>query len=103
MQVSDPQSYFLQQGILGVIIVVLGLFSAWLFKRLDDKDKTIENRDQIILGLQEKRVVDYKDNSEKIITASNNMLNSMQSLKEAAGAQTEAVTKMLDNFTRGQR
>jgi hypothetical protein len=94
----DPQSYFLQQGILGVIIVVLGLFVVFLLKRLDDKDKTVENRDQIILGLQDKRVVDYRENSEKIITASNSMLTGMQSLKDAAGAQTNAITKMLDNF-----
>lgn len=99
MQVTDPQTYFLQQGILGVIIVVLGLFIIWLLKRLDEKEKTIENRDQIILGLQEKRVVDYKENSEKIITASNSLLTGMQSLKDAAGAQTNAITKMLDNLT----
>lgn len=99
MQVTDPQSYFLQQGILGVIIVVLAMFIIWLLKRLDEKEKTIENRDQIILGLQEKRVVDYRENSEKIITASNSLLTSMQSLKDAAGAQTNAITKMLDNLS----
>ncbi len=98
MPVPDPQTFFLQQGILGVIIVVLGSFIFYLFKRLDDKDKTIENRDQIIMGLQDKRVIDYKDNSDKIINASNSLLTSMQSLKDAAGAQTNAITKMLDNF-----
>lgn len=100
MQVTDPQTYFLQQGILGVIIVVLGLFIIWLLKRLDEKEKTVENRDQIILGLQDKRVVDYKENSEKIITASNSLLTSMQSLKDAAGAQTNAITKMLDSLSK---
>lgn len=98
MPTADVQAYFLQQGILGVIILVLGAFILWLLKRIDDKDKTIENRDQIILGLQDKRVLDYKENSEKIITASNSLLTSMQSLKDAAGAQTNAITKMLDNF-----
>ena len=98
MPVPAPQTFFLQQGILGVIIVVLGSFIFYLFKRLDDKDKTIENRDQIIMGLQDKRVIDYKDNSDKIINASNSLLTSMQSLKDAAGAQTNAITKMLDNF-----
>lgn len=97
--VADPQSFFLQQGILGVIIVVLGGFIWWLLKRLDDKDRTIENRDQIIMGLQEKRVVDYRENSEKIMSTSNNLLSSMQSLKEAAGSQTNAIKKMLDSFT----
>lgn len=81
-----------------MIIVVLAGFTIWLLKRLDEKDKTIENRDQIILGLQEKRVMDYKENSEKIITASNSLFTSMQSLKDAAGSQTNAITKMLDNF-----
>lgn len=98
MPTADPQTFFLQQGILGVIIVVLAGFTIWLLKRLDEKDKTIENRDQIILGLQEKRVMDYKENSEKIITASNSLFTSMQSLKDAAGSQTNAITKMLDNF-----
>jgi uncharacterized protein YoxC len=98
MNVTDPQTFFLQQGILGVIIVVLSGFIIWLFRRLDKKDEVIENRDQVIAGLQEKRVADFKDNSEKIIDTSNNLLNGLQSLKDAAGAQTNAVTKMLDNF-----
>lgn len=98
MPPTDPQSYFLQQGILGVIIVVLSAFIMWLLKRLDDRDKTIETRDQMILSLQEKRVLDYKENSEKIINTSNSLLTGMQSLKEAASSQTNAITKMLDNF-----
>jgi len=98
MPPTDPQTYFLQQGVLGVIIVSLGIFIFWLFKRLDDKDKVIENRDQVIMVLQEKRVADFKDNSEKIIETSASLQSSMQSLKEAAGAQTNAITKMLDNF-----
>ena len=96
---QDPQTFFLQQGILGVIIVVLGGFILWLLKRVDDKEKTIENRDQAILSLQEKRVLDYKENSEKIIMTSNSLLTGMQSLRDAAGSQTTAITKMLDNFT----
>lgn len=89
---------FLKQG-LGYVIAVLEAFViTWLFRQVDSKDKTIENRDQIIMGLQDKRVLDYKENSEKIISASNSLLTGMQSLKDAAGAQTNAITKMLDNF-----
>lgn len=98
MQPADVQSYFIQQGILGVIVFILGLFIWWLLKRLDEKDKTIENRDQIIRELQEKRVSDYKENSEKIINTSNNLLTSMQSVKDTAASQTNAITKMLDNL-----
>lgn len=78
---------------------MLGGFILWLLKRVDDKEKTIENRDQAILSLQEKRVLDYKENSEKIIMTSNSLLTGMQSLRDAAGSQTTAITKMLDNFT----
>lgn len=98
MQPTDPQSYFLQQGVLGAIIVVMAGFTLFLLKRIDDKDRTIENRDQIIQGLQEKRVLDYKENSEKILLTSSNLLSSMQSLKDATGAQTNAITKVLDNY-----
>lgn len=77
---------------------MLSAFIMWLLKRLDDRDKTIETRDQMILSLQEKRVLDYKENSEKIINTSNSLLTGMQSLKEAASSQTNAITKMLDNF-----
>lgn len=98
MQPTDPQTFFLQQGILGVIIVVMAGFVLWLFKRIDDKDRTIENRDQIIHELQEKRVVDYKENGEKIITASTGLLVGIQSLKEVVSTNTGAISKMLDNF-----
>lgn len=99
MSPVDIQSYFFQQGILGVIIIVLGVFIMYLLRKLDEKDKIIENRDQITAELQEKRVLDYKENSEKIIGASNNLLVSMQSLKDAAGSQTNAITKMLEKLT----
>ncbi len=89
---------FIKQGLGFSIAFIEAGVIVWLFKRVDDKDKVIENRDQIIMGLQEKRVLDYKDNSEKIIVASTSLLSGMQSLKEAAQSQTNAVAKMLDNF-----
>lgn len=89
---------FMKQG-LGYLISVIEAFVILFFiKRVDAKDKVVENRDQIIQTLQEKRVQDYKDNSEKILTVSNALLSGMQSLKEAAQSQTNAITKMLENL-----
>lgn len=89
---------FVKQGLGYLIAFIEGGIIVWFFVRLDAKDKVIENRDQIIMGLQEKRVTDYKENGERLLTTSNNVLTGMQSLKEAAASQTNAITKMLDNF-----
>lgn len=94
---DEAANEFFKQGIGYLIAFLEAAALMWLFKRLDDKDKTVQNRDQIIQALQEKRVTDYKENSEKIINASNSLLTGMQSLKDAASSQTNAITKMLDN------
>lgn len=100
MPLDQAIGEFMKQG-LGYVIAVIEAFVILFFiRRTDAKDKVIENRDQIIQTLQDKRVQDYKENAEKILNVSNALLSGMQSLKDAAQAQTNAITKMLDNLQR---
>lgn len=99
MPPTDPNTYFLQQGILGVIIVVLGAVIIWLVKRIAEKDKIIENRDVIIRELQQKRVEDYKDIAERNIVTQTNLLSGMQALKESNQSTATAITEVLRNIS----
>lgn len=88
---------FVQLGVGYLIAVLEGFVIIWLFRRMDSKDKTIENRDTVIQTLQEKRVEDFRDNSEKIITLGNALLGTMQNLKEVTLSQTNAIIKILES------
>lgn len=96
---DEAAAEFWKQGAGYMIAFIEAAAILFLFRKIEAKDKTIENRDEIIRGLQDKRVSDYKENSEKIINTSNSLLTGMQSLKDAAVSQTNAIAKMLDNFT----
>jgi predicted PurR-regulated permease PerM len=60
--ITEATAYFLQQGILGIIIVILAtVFSTllmWMQRRLDAKDKDIKALYDALNDLQEKRVGD---------------------------------------------
>lgn len=88
---------FAQLGVGYLIAVLEGFVIVWLFRRMDGKDKIIENRDTIIQTLQEKRVEDFRDNSEKIINLGNALLSTMQNLKEVTLTQTNAIIKILES------
>lgn len=88
---------FAQLGVGYLIAVLEGFVIVWLFRKMDGKDKIIENRDVVIQTLQEKRVEDFRENSEKILTLGNSLLNTMQNLKEVTLSQTNAIIKILES------
>ena len=68
--VTDPQSYFLSQGVLGVVLVVLAgafvLYYRSAEKAKTDKDIEIKALNKIIYDIQDARRVDYKETAKEV-------------------------------------
>lgn len=79
----DLTAEFARQGLGYLIAAVEAGVIIWLFVRIDNKDKVVENRDSIIRDLQEKRVIEAKDYADKFITVGKDMTNGMAAIKEA--------------------
>lgn len=79
----DLTAEFARQGLGYLIAAVEAGVIIWLFVRIDNKDKVVENRDTIIRELQEKRVIEAKDYADKFITVGKDMTNGMAAIKEA--------------------
>jgi hypothetical protein len=91
MEIITPENYFLQQGILGIIIVVLAGVIVWQQRRLDKKDVDIKKLYESIDTVQEKRLVD----NEKHIT-------NIVGLGERLVTSIDAVQKSIDGVSRVQ-
>jgi hypothetical protein len=67
---TDPTTYFLQQGLLGVVLVVLAgafvLYYRSSEKAKSDRDLEIKGLNKIIYDIQELRRVDYKDTTKEV-------------------------------------
>lgn len=86
-----------RQGLGFLLAVIEGIVILFLLRRMDQKEVSLKNRDDIICELQEKRIADFKENSEKIIVIGKDMVNGMSSLKETNQVQTNAITKMIES------
>lgn len=88
---QDPQAFFLNQGILGVIITVLGTVLPsviiWQQRRLDKKDEEIKALYTSISLVQEKRNADAVQNMSIVTNLGSNLTNA-----------TAAIQKSVDNL-----
>lgn len=104
---SDPISSLsvelARQGLGFLLAVIEGGIILFLLRRADQKDEAIKQRDDIIVSLQEKRIDDLKDTSEKFIAIGKDMVNGMAALKEANQGQTNALTRLLDGVKRRRK
>lgn len=89
MDSAQTVGYFLQQGILGIIIIVLGSVILWMQKKLDKKDEEIKALYVSIGLIQEKRIADNSGHIQSIVSLGNNLVNS-----------DEAIQKSVDNIAR---
>lgn len=82
-------SYFIQQGILGIIILVLTSVIIWLQKRIDKKDLQIDD-------LQDKRKADTDAYTTSYIATTKEMIgtqkDSLNSINVMQGSLTSLVT-----------
>jgi len=97
MPPTDPQTYFLQQGILGIIIVVLGGVIIWQQRRYDItvKEKDIEVRSlyKAINDLQNLRIIDNQSTIVAAIASNKEISNGLLALKES---WKESITRLLE-------
>jgi hypothetical protein len=89
----DLTTEFARQGLVYLIAVIEAGVIVWLFVRIDNKDKVVENRDAIIRDLQEKRVVEARDYADKFITVGKDMTNGMVAIKEAQSSFNHFIEK----------
>lgn len=76
-------NYFLEQGLLGVIIVMLIGVIVWQQKRLDKKDEEIKLANQGVNVVQEKRIVDSQQNITSFVGMGKDLLNTSASLQKS--------------------
>lgn len=88
-------SEFARQG-LGYLIAVLeaGVI-LFLLKRLDGKDKVVENRDLIIQTIQEKRLAENKEYLENFLSIGRDVSTGLTGLKEA----TASITRFIETIS----
>lgn len=79
---EEAARVLLTQGVLGAVAVLEGFAIIFLFYRLDGKDKTIQNRDEVISALQEKRVEEGNLKTERVIEAIKDQTSSNTRLSE---------------------
>lgn len=89
-------SYFAQQGLLGIIILMLIGVVIWLQKRIDNKDKQITD-------LQDKRITDANQYTSSYIAASKEAvetgrdnLSALSLLQRSVDALAQGLQKLLD-------
>lgn len=86
---------FLQLGVGYIIALMLGIACVFLFKKLMDKDTIVENRDEIIAILQEKRVSEAEKRSELV----QNFMTTVSSPISKILESQEAFTRFIENYT----
>ena len=86
---------FLQLGVGYTIALMLGIACVFLFKKLMDKDKVVENRDEIIAVLQEKRVSEAEKRSEIVQSFMTTVSSPISKILESQ----EAFTRFIENYT----
>lgn len=83
MEALTPEAYFIQQGLLGVIIVVLGGVIIWQQRKLDKKDEEIKALYKSVEIVQEKRLEDSKENIANITTLGASLVSANQAIQKS--------------------
>lgn len=86
MNPITPESYFLQQGILGVIIVVLGGVILWQQRRLDKKDQEIKDLYKSVDTVQEKRLMDNDKHITGFVGLGERLVSSIGAVQKSVDA-----------------
>lgn len=88
-------SYFAQQGILGIIVLMVISVVIWQQKRIDNKDKQITE-------LQDKRVSDtnnftngYTEISKEMVAAGKDTVNTLNLLQRSVDTLLSSLQNML--------
>lgn len=76
-------NFFFNQGILGVIIIVMGGVIIWCQKRLDRKDEEIKLLNQAVNVLQEKRISDSSLQINAFVGLGKDLVNSDASIQKS--------------------
>lgn len=92
---EDATSKFLQLGVGYVIAFMSMLVNLFLFKKLEDKDKVLDNRDTAIAALQEKRVAEAEKRSEIIKEMMNTIVTPISKILDTQ----QAFTRFIENNT----
>jgi len=92
METLTPESYFLQQGILGVIIVVLAGVIIWQQRKLDKKDEEIKGLYKAIDTVQEKRLADNKENIVNITQLGGSLVSADSAIQKSV----DSIVRMLE-------
>lgn len=89
-------NFFLQQGVLGVIIVMLIGVVLWQQKRIDLKDKQITD-------LQDKRIADtnaytssYTATTKEMVATTRDSLNALSLLQRSVDTMATALQNLLN-------
>ena len=98
MPIDQLTTYFFTQGVLGVVVLVLGIVIVLQYRtnRKDVKEMTLT-----ISTLQEKRVSDSNIYSEKFITTSQALLNQnkdMMTLMQGNQKGLETIASILQSM-----
>lgn len=96
----NPSNYFFQQGILGVIVVVLAsVLSAviiWQQRRIDKKDELIKQlQDQRILDA-DKYTSNYIAIAKETVATSKDHSSALSLLQRSVDGLTNGLTKLLE-------
>lgn len=87
---TDPGSYYFNQGVLGVTVVVLALVIRFLFsyytKKIDEKDAKIELLQKALVDSNEKHADDYR----QMALNDQTVLSTISQAQELLAAKIEA-------------
>lgn len=86
---------FLQLGVGYVIAAASMIVNLFLFNKLWEKDKVVDNRDIVIGALQEKRVAEAEKRSEIIKEMMNSVVTPIAKVLDAQ----QAFTRFIENNT----
>lgn len=86
---------FLQLGVGYVIAFTSMIVNVFLFKKLEDKDKVIDNRDVVIAALQEKRVIEADKRGEIVQNIMTSVANPISKILELQ----QTFTRFIENYT----
>lgn len=83
METLSPQQYFLQQGILGVIIVVMGAVIVWQQKRSDKKDVKIDELQDKLKSQADMYAATYVATTKEVVGTQHDNINATNLLQKS--------------------
>jgi len=84
-------NYFAQQGLLGIIIIMLIGVVIWQQRRLDKKDEEIKIMNQAVNVVQEKRINDLAQGQAAFIGLGKDLVNANGSIQKSLDTITRVM------------